>query len=364
MDSHLLGIDLNDNYRMYNLTNTTSDAYYEADFSIDGQFLNLKYQGPNEPWQRLIDMGDIHDYIKGEEFDESMIEQEVILKQPMINGRPDLRKTNIPTSRFKEISIGNPKDEILLNVMEILPPNFDPTKYKYSLFVHTYGGPGSQNIFKKFDIGFLQIVSAKLNCIVLVIDPRGTGGKGWKFRSYANNKLGYWEPRDLTLVTSEYINKNKEIIDKDRVALWGWSYGGFVTLKTLEYDRGETFKYGMAVAPVTNWLFYDSIYTERYMNEPSMNPNYEAFARINQIDNFKSVLRFLVMHGTGDDNVHIQNLMWLLDKFNAANVENYDVQFFPDSDHTIQYDNAGIIVFDKLYHWLEDAFKGRFDNLV
>lgn len=364
MDSHLLGIDMADNYKMYNITNTTSDAYYEADFSIDGQFLNLKYQGPDEPWQRLIDMGDVHDYIKGEEFDESLIEQEVILKQPIISGRTDLRNTNIPTSRFKEVTIGNPKDEVSLNVMEILPPNFKPSKYKYPLFVHTYGGPGSQNIYKKFDIGFLQIISAKLNCIVLVIDPRGTGGKGWKFRSYANQKLGYWEPRDLTLVTSEYISKNKDIINKDRVALWGWSYGGFVTLKTLEVDKGETFKYGMAVSPVTNWLFYDSIYTERYMNEPSMNPNYEAFGKINEIENFKSVQRFLMMHGTGDDNVHIQNLMWLLDKFNAGNVENYDVQFFPDSDHGITYDNAGIIVFDKLYNWLDDAFKGRFDNLL
>ncbi|RCK62677.1 Dipeptidyl aminopeptidase A [Candida viswanathii] len=364
MDSHLLGIDMADNYKIYNITNTTRDAYYDVDFSVDGQFLNLKYQGPDQPWQRLIDMGDIHDYIKSEEFDASRIEEEVILKQPIISGRPDLRNINIPTVRYKEIAIGNPKDEVSLNVMEILPPNFKPTKYKYPVFVHTYGGPGSQNVFKKFDIGFLQIISAKLNCIVLVIDPRGTGGKGWKFRSYANNKLGYWEPRDLTLVTSEYIKRNQDIINQDRVALWGWSYGGFVTLKTLEYDKGETFKYGMAVAPVTNWLFYDSIYTERYMNGPSENPNYEAFARINEIENFKSLKRFLVMHGTGDDNVHVQNLMWLLDKFNAGNVENYDVHFFPDSDHSIQYDNAGIIVFDKLYNWLEDAFKGRFDKLV
>ena len=90
----------------------------------------------------------------------------------------------------------------------------------------------------------------------------------------------------------------------------------------------------MAVAPVTNWLFYDSIYTERYMGLPDTDPNYETSARINDFDNFKSVKRFLLVHGTGDDNVHVQNLMWLLDQLNI-----------------------------KLYYWLQNAFRGNFDEL-
>ncbi|EMG48554.1 STE13 Dipeptidyl aminopeptidase A [Candida maltosa Xu316] len=364
MDSHLIGIDLANDYKVVNITNTLTDGYYEVDFSIDGQFANLKYQGPDVPWQRLINMGDVHDFSASEESKEQSIEEGVLLKQPIINKPADLENINFPTTRFKEITIGKAKNNVSVNVMEILPPNFNPQKHKYSLFVHVYGGPGSQNVFKKFDIGFLQIISANLNCIVLVIDPRGTGGKGWNFRSFANRNLGYWEPRDLTLVTSEYITRNKDIINKENVAIWGWSYGGFTVLKTLEYDKGETFKYGMAVAPVTNWLFYDSIYTERYMGLPSENPKYETTGRINEINNFKLAKRLLIMHGTGDDNVHIQNSMWLLNEFNSHNVENYDVQFFPDSDHAIMYNNAGIIVFDKLFNWLQDAFTGKFDSFM
>lgn len=363
MDAHLVGIDLADNYKLYNITDTKKDGIFETKFSENGQYLSLVYQGPNQPWQRLINMANVHDFIKSEEYGKSTIEEAVILNQPIVNSLANLKEINLPTVRYKEVTIGKKEDQITLNIMEILPPNFKAKNQKYPLFVYTYGGPGSQTVMKKFDIGFLQIVSARLNSIILVIDPRGTGGKGWKFESFAKNNIGYWESRDLKTIASEYIKKNKKLIDKESVALWGWSYGGFVTLKTLEYDKGEVFKYGMAVAPVTNWLFYDSIYTERYMGLPDTDPNYETSARINDFDNFKSVKRFLLVHGTGDDNVHVQNLMWLLDQLNIHNVENYDMHLFPDSDHSILYDNAGVIVYDKLYYWLQNAFRGNFDEL-
>ena len=120
----------------------------------------------------------------------------------------------------------------------------------------------------------------------------------------------------------------------------------------------------MAVAPVTNWLFYDAVYTERYMGLPSENDNYNKTSRIKEFKNFDSVKRFLIMHGMSDDNVHLQNLLWLLDKFNLNNLENYDVHFFPDNDHSIYYHNSNLIVYDKLLHWLFDAFSGKFDNFV
>lgn len=364
MDAHLIGIDLSDNYKLYNITDTKKDGVFETMFSENGQYLSLVYLGPNQPWQRLINMANVHDFIKSEEYGKSTIEEAVILNQPIITTSTSLKEINLPTVRYKEVTVGKKEDKVSLNIMEILPPNFKTKNKKYPLFVHAYGGPGSQTVMKKFDIGFLQIVSARLNSIILVIDPRGTGGKGWKFKSFAKNNIGYWEPRDLKTITSEYIKKNNKLVDKERVALWGWSYGGFTALKTLEYDKGDVFKYGMAVAPVTNWLFYDSIYTERYMGLPAMNPNYKSSARINDFDNFKSVKRFLIVHGTGDDNVHVQNLMWFLDQLNIHNVENYDMHLFPDSDHSIQYDNAGVVVYDKLYSWLRDAFRGNFDESV
>lgn len=368
MDAHLISIDLSkDKDNIQVITDTEKDGLYDISFSGDGQYLNLFYRGPLQPWQRLINMADLHTYFETEIENDISHADIFIASHKVINHfevtKANLKDTNIPTKLYKTITVGTTKDKkpINLNVIEILPPNFNPEK-KHPLLVHAYGGPGSQTVDKSFSIDFQDVVSS-LGVVVLIIDPRGTGGQGWEFKSYANDKIGYWEPRDLTTVVSEYISANKKFIDKEKTAIWGWSYGGFTTLKTLEYDVGKTFKFGMAVAPVTNWLFYDSIYTERYMGSPSTNPNYEKYARINDYDNFLSLNRFLIMHGTSDDNVHLQNLLWLLDKFNLNNVKNYDVYFFPDSDHAINYHNAHSIVYDKLINWLQDAFIGRFDAL-
>jgi dipeptidyl aminopeptidase/acylaminoacyl peptidase len=197
--------------------------------------------------------------------------------------------------------------------------------------------------------------------VVLFIEPRGTAGQGWRFRSWANNKIGYWEPRDIVKVTEQWLEN--DFIDKQRTAVWGWSYGGFTTLKTLEYDGGNIFKYGMAVAPVTNWLFYDSIYTERYMNKPENNEEGYKISQISNVANLQKANRFLIMHGTADDNVHIQNTYSLLDLLDVGNVKNYDVHVFPDSEHSIYYHNANSIVYSKLSSWLKDAFYGDFDDL-
>ena len=370
MDAHLYAVDLStDDNKLIPITSSEVDGLYQVEFDQAGQHLNLFYKGPKQPWQRLVNMAEVHEFISSGDFKGNGVD-ELILKSEVINHfdvtEGNLKDTNIPTKVYKTIQVGKYDDgsPLRLNVIEIFPPNFNPHRAKkYPLLVYAYGGPGSQTVDKSFDIDFQHIASASLDALVLVIDPRGTGGQGWKFSSTAKNRLGYWEPRDITTITSEYITVNKKFIDQSRTAIWGWSYGGFTSLKTLEFDRGKTFKYGMAVAPVTNWLFYDSVYTERYMNPPKVNGNYEKYGRISDYKNFKSLKRFLLMHGTSDDNVHLQNLLWLLDKFNLGEVENYDVHFFPDSDHGIYYHNANSIVFDKLLHWLRDAFMGKFDGL-
>lgn len=122
-----------------------------------------------------------------------------------------------------------------------------------------------------------------------------------------------------------------------------------MTLKTLEQDAGQTFSYGMAVAPVTDWHFYDSIYTERYMHTPQVNPNGYAMSAINNASALQQNVRFLLMHGVADDNVHMQNSLILLDKLDLAGVENYDVHVFPDSDHGIYFHNANRIVYDSMF---------------
>lgn len=324
---------------------------FVLNFSPDGHYVELSYEGPFEPWQKLINVADFADG----EIDLDVFEP-VNDFERLSN---TLQLTNIPTKVYSKVKVGHGKEAVEINMIEILPPNFDPSR-KHPLLVNAYGGPGSTSVDYSFQIGFHEIVSAQLDAVVLLIDPRGTGSDDWKLKKYAYEKLGYWEPRDLTAVVEDYIKVNKYVNNK-RTAIWGWSYGGFTTLKTLEFDAGNIFKYGMAVAPVTNWLFYDSIYTERYMKNPETNPNYEQISEVIQFSKFKDVRRFLIMHGTADDNVHIQNTLWLLDHFDMEGVENYDMHFFPDSDHSIYYHNANTIIYDKLFLWLEKAFKGVYD---
>ena len=136
---------------------------------------------------------------------------------------------------------------------------------------------------------------------------------------------------------------------------------GFLTLKTLETDsEGRVFSYGMSVAPVTQWRLYDLIYTERYMRTPQENPAGYETASIHTIENFHNVTRFMIAHGTGDDNVHFQNTLKLVDEFNIAAVENFDFYLFPDSDHSILYHNGGTVVYDRLLNWLRRAFNGEY----
>ena len=200
-----------------------------------------------------------------------------------------------------------------------------------------------------------------LGYIVVTVDPRGTGFLGRKTRCIVRGNIGYWESHDQIAAAKMWAAK--KYVDENRMAIWGWSYGGFMALKTLEQDGGETFKYGMAVAPVTDWRFYckrtlclhltgllmlfaDSIYTERYMFTPQNNPTGYANATITDIKRLRRNVRFLFMHGVADDNVHYQSTLTLMDKLDLAGVENYDMQVFPDSDHSIYFHNANRIVYD------------------
>lgn len=324
---------------------THGPGKYSIEANHNSQFITLRYDGPLEPWQKLVDLADWR------------LDGEPVNNMQELSHQ--LSITNVPTRVFSRVKVGRSSDRTEVSVLEIFPPNFDPNR-KYPLLVNVYGGPGSTEVEKAFSIDFQDIVAAQLGAVVLVVDPRGTDTDNWADKAWATRRLGFWESRDVTAVARDYMHVNL-YIDPAKTAVWGWSYGGFSTLKTLEYDAGETFRYGMAVAPVTNWMFYDSVYAERYMKRPSENPNYEKTAKINEIANLGKTQRFLVMHGTADDNVHLQNSLWLIDQLDLAGVENYDVHYFPDSDHLIFYHNANTIVFDKLLLWLRRAYMGGFD---
>ncbi|ODV93904.1 hypothetical protein PACTADRAFT_51655 [Pachysolen tannophilus NRRL Y-2460] len=345
VDRHLYAINLLDPSIKKNITNVEEEAWFSVSFSSGSRYVLLDYNGPNVPYQKLIDLHD--DSIE-------IVEDNNKLKQT-------LEKYDLPQIRYGQINLQQENDDepIIANYKETLPLNFDASK-KYPLLFFVYGGPNSQLITKVFATSFSSIVAAELDAVVVTVDGRGTPFMGRRFRSIVRDKLGYYESIDQ--ISAAKIWTSKDYIDSEKVAIWGWSYGGFMTLKTLETDAGEFFKYGMSVAPVTNWNFYDSIYTERYMHTPSNNPEGYLQSSIRNVTNIAKAKRFLVMHGTGDDNVHFQNFLKVVDLFDINKVENYDIMVFPDSDHSISWHNGNIIVYDKLLNWLRSAFRGDFDR--
>ncbi|AQZ15063.1 STE13 (YOR219C) [Zygosaccharomyces parabailii] len=355
MAQHLYSVSLNkeDTHSVRLLQNPEKeDDFYEYELSSSCRYALAKKLGPDVP---VTIAGDLFDVLDAD----TANSEKVLHLTDDKNLRDTLKRHDLPTTSYKTMTLD---DGVEVNYVEIKPSVLDSTK-KYPILVNTYAGPGSQTYFTKFSVFFEHAVASGLRAIILQIEPRGTGGKGWKFKNWVKGKLGYWEPRDITEVTKKFIKFNEDLVNKEKIAIWGWSYGAFTTLKTIEYDKGNTFSYAMAVAPVTNWTYYDSIYTERYMGMPSENTNgYKNIAVVKDIDAFTKMKRFLIMHGTADENVHIQNSYEFIDHLNNRGIKNYDMQIFPDSDHAIHFHNAHKVIFSKLYEWLEDAFSGRFDD--
>ena len=308
------------------LTDTSKEGFYSVSFSSGASYALLNYDGPNIPWQKVMSTPS------------SAINYEAVLET---NERlADMaKKHGLPTEIYSTVTI----DGFKLQVVERRPPHFNEKK-KHPVLFYLYGGPGSQTVNKAFTVDFQAYIASSLGYIVVTVDGRGTGFIGREARCIIRGNIGYWESRDQ--IETAKIWAQKKYVDSSRLAIWGWSYGGFMTLKTLERDAGETFSYGMAVAPVTDWRFYDSIYTERYMHTPQHNYKGYENATINNMTALHQNVRFLLMHGVADDNVHMQNSLTLLDKLDLAGVENYDIHVFPDSDHSIYFHNANRIVYD------------------
>jgi len=184
------------------------------------------------------------------------------------------------------------------------------------------------------------------------VDGRGTGYKGRKLRNPVKGNLGFWETKDQ--VNAARIWAAKNYVDRKRIGIWGWSYGGFMTSKVLEAGAG-IHTLGIAVAPVTSWRFYDSIYTERYMNLPDLNPGGYINASISNATAFQKV-DFLLAHGSGDDNVHFANSAHLLDIFTRDHVRNFRFRFFTDSDHNINRRGATRELFEYMKAFLVEKW--------
>ncbi|WP_159477801.1 S9 family peptidase [Chryseobacterium sp. 18068] len=247
------------------------------------------------------------------------------------NNDDQLKKLQADQFAVKEfITIPNAEGD-QMNAWIIKPKNFDPNK-KYPLFMYQYSGPGSQQVSNSWDNGnalWFEMLAQK-GYIIACVDGRGTGYKGAKFKKVTYKNLGKYEIEDQ-IVAAKWLG-NQKYIDKTRIGIFGWSFGGYMA--SLAMTKGaDVFKAGIAVAPVTNWRYYDSVYTERFLLTPQENP---AGYDDNSPTTYANLLKgkFLLIHGTADDNVHFQNSM----EFSEALIQNkkqFEFMAYPDKNHGI-----------------------------
>ena len=258
-----------------------------------------------------------------------------------------LKKYNLPTKDFFELTT---EKGTKLNAWIFKPKDFDPSK-KYPVFMYQYSGPGSQQVnngwFDTDDFWFMSLTQQ--GYIVACVDGRGTGFKGAEFKKCTQKELGKYEVEDQ--IDAAKVIGNYAFVDKNRIGIFGWSYGGFMSSNCL-FKGNDVFKMAIAVAPVTNWRYYDSIYTERYLQTPQENASgYDLNSPINFVDKLKG--NFLLVHGTADDNVHVQNSMEMIEALVQANKQ-FDWAIYPDKNHGIYGGKTRIQLFNKLTNFVKE----------
>ena len=229
----------------------------------------------------------------------------------------------------------------------IKPLDFDPQK-EYPLFVYVYGGPESQNVIDSWGRrgAWFQML-AQQGYIIACVDNRGTNGRGEAFRKATYMKLGELETIDQLEAALWFGSLS--YIDADRIGIFGWSYGGYMTSLCMTKGKG-TFKMGIAVAPVTTWRYYDTVYTERFMRTPQENPEgYDQNSPINFADGLEG--KFLLIHGSGDDNVHFQNSMDFVEALVQANKQ-FEMQFYPNKNHGISGGNTSMHLYTRMSEFI------------
>ena len=235
-----------------------------------------------------------------------------------------------------------------LNMWMIKPKDFDPSK-KYPLLMFQYSGPGSQQVANKWNgtNDYWHQSLAQQGYIVACVDGRGTGFKGAEFKKVTYKQLVYFETLDQ--IESARKLGEKSYIDADRIGIWGWSYGGHMSTNCL-LKGNDVFSLAIAVAPVTSWRFYDTIYTERFMRTPQENPDgYD----LNSPFNYPELLKgdYLLVHGSGDDNVHLQNTMRMAEALVQAN-KPFELMIYPDKNHGIYGGNTRIHLYNKMTNFI------------
>ncbi|KAI9219719.1 dipeptidyl peptidase IV N-terminal region-domain-containing protein [Blastocladiella britannica] len=321
-------------------------GFYGVTMSPRATYAWTTYDGPGVPWQA---------FRKPTDPKWEVVVQDNAALQAAVKGyalpRAEYRTIPVPADPANE-SVG--AETVDLDAVMFYPPEFDPTK-KYPVLMRVYGGPNSQLVQQKFDVDLHTYLASNKSIIGVVVDGRGTGSRGRAFRHAVHRNLGFYEAADQENAGRWLAAQSW--VDASKIAIWGWSYGGYVTAKVVERNTRGTFAAAIAVAPVTDWRFYDSVYTERYMSTPADNPDGYRDSSVANMPGFKKT-RFLLVHGTGDDNVHVGQSLALVRKMQLASVRAYRVQVFPDSDHSMNFGNAYRELYAMMDRFLGHVFFG------
>jgi len=247
---------------------------------------------------------------------------------------------NLPVKSFSTIEINGET----LNMYLLKPSDFDPSK-KYPVLLYQYSGPGSQQVSNRWggrrDLWHKMLTQRGI--VVACVDGRGTGFKGAAFKKATYMNLVKYETLDQIAFAQALAEM--PFVDPDRIGIWGWSFGGHMASQCILTGQ-ETFSLAIAVAPVTNWRFYDTIYTERFMRTPQENPSgYDLNSPLNYADQLEG--KFLIIHGSGDDNVHVQNTMRMVEALIQADKQ-FEWMIYPDKNHGIYGGNTQKHLYTKM----------------
>jgi dipeptidyl-peptidase-4 len=285
-------------------------------FSAGGNYYRNAYTTPTQPQCHTINDN------KGNEL--RMLQDNANLKDKM-------KEYNcVP----KEIFQFTTPEGITMDGWMMKPADFVPTK-KYPVLVYTYGGPGSMEVNKNFNVEAWYQYLTQHGIIVACADGRGSGGRGDAFKKVIYKQMGKYESDDQ-IAFANYL-KTLQYVNPERIGIWGWSFGGYLSALSLFKGEGAFFM-AIAVAPVTNWRYYDNIYTERFMRTPQQNPDgYDENSPVFLADKLQG--KFLMIHGMADDNVHVQNAVDLTTALNEAGKQ-YEMFFYPNKNHFITGENT------------------------
>ncbi|OAB79811.1 S9 family peptidase [Cochleicola gelatinilyticus] len=302
-------------------------------FSADYTYFINTFSSADTPYKFSL-----HNALNGKEIREIASNDALVTK---------LKNYNMSPKEFSTITVNGNE----LNMYMIKPKNFDPNK-SYPLFMYQYSGPGSQNVANRWNGAndYWHQMLAQEGYVIACVDGRGTGLKGRDFKKMTQKELGKYEVEDQIAAAKKL--GALPFIDANRIGIWGWSYGGFMASNCL-FQGADTFSMAIAVAPVTSWRFYDTIYTERYMTTPQENATgYDNNSPISHVEKLEG--DFLLVHGSADDNVHVQNTMRLVEALVQADKQ-FDWAIYPDKNHGIYGGNTRLHLFKKLTNFVYDT---------